>query len=335
MPISHVTTHHLIRPVDAPARLSLRTEELAPEGHSEELLNKLKSAFLGRISREHGSFTAEGAERSPLEQGLEAFIADGVAFSQLSTTLMEWLKRAVDEGKIDIDAHFLFFTEKGPDRHLFYLFVARQQESLAISEELNVTPSYAIDTGHSLFGIKVDLIEWKERGNYAYLSLLPPRGNPALTEAFQRLTGFGNGLDKAEATLAFLAGVDTFSKQLPAEAADQFRSQVVDYCTDREEQDEPVSLHVLAGSLEGVDTARFVKVMTEHAPEGQDEVMLDRRSLRRYVKFAGREKDLAVSFSSHQLNHRVQYDPERDTLSIHGLPRILREQLLRHLGSEG
>ncbi len=334
MPISHVTTHHLLRQADSSARLSLRADELAPEGRSEELLAKLKSAFLGRISREHGSFTAEDKERSPLEQLLESFLADGTTFSQLTATLMEWLKRAVDESKIEIDAHCLFFAETGADRHLFYLFVARQQTSLSISEELDVTPSYAIDTGHSLFGIKVDLIEWKERGNYAYLSLLPPRGNPALADVFRRLTGFGNGLDKAEATLAFLAGVDTFSKQLPDETADQFRNQVVDYCASQEEQDAPISLHALAGTLEGVDTARFVKVMTEHAPESQDEVMLDRRSLRRYVKFAGREKDLAVSFSSHQLKQRVQYDPERDTLSIHGLPKILREQLLRHLRAD-
>jgi nucleoid-associated protein len=59
--------------------------------------------------------------------------------------------------------------------------------------------------------------------------------------------------------------------------------------------------------------------------------MVDRRSLRRYVKFTGREKDLAISFSSSQLNSRVHYNPDKDTLSIDGIPRALREQLLRHL----
>ncbi len=331
MSISHAIIHHLSRSADAPARLALRPEELAAEGRSEALLDRLKGAFLGRISREHGSFANEAQECSPLEQALESFLADAASFPPLSATLMEWLQRAVDEGGIEIDAHCLFFTEKGPDRHLFYLFVARQQESLAISEALTPTPSYTIDTGHSLFGIKVDLIEWKERGNYAYLSLLPPRGNPALADAFGRLTGFGNGLDKAAVTREFLEGVETFCKRLPDESVSDFRHQVVDYCMGREEQDAPVDLQALAGNLDGIDAEQFVQALSGHAPDGRPALMMDRRSLRRYVKFAGRERDLAVSFSSHQLNQRVHYDPERDTLSIHGLPKVLREQLRRHL----
>ena len=60
-------------------------------------------------------------------------------------------------------------------------------------------------------------------------------------------------------------------------------------------------------------------------------LQVDRRSLRRYVKFTGREKDLAVSFNSYQLNKRVSYDVDTDTLSIEGVPSALRKQLLEHL----
>jgi len=59
--------------------------------------------------------------------------------------------------------------------------------------------------------------------------------------------------------------------------------------------------------------------------------MMDRRSLRGYVKFTGRQKDLTISFSSSQLNSRAHYNPDKDTLSIDGITRALRDQLLRHL----
>jgi nucleoid-associated protein len=62
--------------------------------------------------------------------------------------------------------------------------------------------------------------------------------------------------------------------------------------------------------------------------------VVDRRSLRRYVKFAGREKDLAISFSSYQLDERVRYDVEGDTLHISGIPAALRKQLLGHIKGE-
>ena len=333
MPITHAITHYIHRTADANTKLSLRQDELATEGRSEVLLGKLKSSFLARISREHGSFTTEG-EPALLTRELEAFLAKEHSFNQLSSAFMEALGHLADEKKFELDAHVLFFVEKSFDHHMFYLFVARQSESLTISDELDITPSYAIDTGPSLFGIKVDLAEWKERKDYAYLSLLPPRGNQALSDSFYALTGFNNGINKEEATLAFLEGVEAFARHMPQEKVDDYRSQVVEYCMEQEEKDAPVELQGLAKSVEGINPDEFVRIVSDHAPQGEQELMIDRRSLRRYVKFAGREKDLAISFNSYQLNKRVQYDADTDTLSINGLPKALRNQLLQHLKAE-
>jgi nucleoid-associated protein len=75
-----------------------------------------------------------------------------------------------------------------------------------------------------------------------------------------------------------------------------------------------------------------MSTIASHRPGDEEEgLMMDRRALRRYVKFAGRDKDLAISFSSYQLHHRVHYDTESDTLSITGIPKALRSQLLGHL----
>ena len=93
---------------------------------------------------------------------------------------------------------------------------------------------------------------------------------------------------------------------------------------------DPAELLVLSART-GEGTEKLLEVLYSHAPEGEQELMVDRRSLRRYVKFAGREKDLAISFNSYQLNKRVQYDADTDTLSINGLPKALRNQLLGHL----
>ena len=333
MPITHAITHHIRREADAEPQFSLRQEELATEGHSEVLLGKLKSSFLARISREHGSFTTEG-EPALLRRELEGFLSGERSFTDLSTAVAEELGRKAKEKKTELDAHLLFFIEKSFDHHMFYLFVTRLSESLTISDTLDVVTSYALDTGPAMFGIKVDLAEWKERQDYAYLSLLPPRGNPALAESFYELTGFNNGINKQEATLAFLEGVEAFAKHVPEEKVDDYRSQVVEYCMEREEKDAPVDLQGLAKSVEGINPDEFVRIVADHAPEGEQELMVDRRSLRKYVKFAGREKDLAISFNSYQLNKRVQYDADTDTLSINGLPKALRSQLIQHLKVE-
>jgi nucleoid-associated protein len=329
MPLVHAIAHHLISTGEGKAELTLREAELPLEGYSEELFAKLKGGFLSRISREHGSFNGEG-ESSPLQTGLEAYLAGEKKFTEMSNELLQTFHQQLETGKVEFNGHLLLFVEKSLDHHLFHLFVAGQQQALRISEALEIVPSYTLDTGASLFGIKVDLAEWKERRNYAYLSLLPPRGNPTLLEAFTTLTGFANGLNKQEATLTFLEGIEAYARELPQEKVDDYRNRVVEYCMEKEEQDAPVTLRELAGNIDDIDADAFVRTVANHTEE-QPEVMLDRRSLRRYVKFAGREKDLAVSFNSYQLNKRVSYDVDTDTLSIEGVPSALRKQLLEHL----
>lgn len=330
MSIKHAIAHRLSRAVDGEAQLTLREQELATEGRSETLLDKLKGSFLSRISREHGSFNTD-EEKSPLQAALEAWLDGDTPFIDAVADLAQQFQALLDKHDVVFDGHLLCYEEKSFDHHLFHLFVATNTESLSFNEALEVVPSYAIDTGSSLFGIKVDLAEWRERRDYAYLSLLPPRGNPQLTEAFSALSGFSNGLNKEEATLAFLEGVERYARELPEEKVDDYRNQVVEYCMEREEQDAPVQLQALAESLEEIDSDSFIRKVGGEQAQENPEVMLDRRSLRRYVKFAGREKDLSISFNSYQLNKRVHYDAESDTLSINGLPSALRKQLQGHL----
>jgi nucleoid-associated protein len=337
MPITHAIAHQLSRTAEGPACLTLRADELATEGASEALLGKLKGSFLARISREHGSFSREG-EAALLARQLQQFLDGELDFITLSRDFTSALQASLDAAQIELDAHLLFFVEKSFDHHLFTLFIARQSESLTLNRELEITPSYAIDSGPTLFGIKVDLLEWRERQHYAYLSLIPPRGNPPLSEAFYQLTGFSNGINKEAATLAFLEGVESFAREIPQQQQKAYRDQVVEYCMAQDGQDTPVRLEQLAQAVEGVDPEEFVRVVARHtgeasAGEGQ-ELVVDRRSLRRYVKFAGREKDLAISFSSYQLDERVRYDVEGDTLHISGIPAALRKQLLGHIKGE-
>ncbi len=338
MPITHAIAHHLHRPSDAAASLSLRTDELSTEGASEALLAKLKGSFLARISREHGSFS-NSDEPALLPTLLTQFLDKELNFITLSRDFTTALQMQLDEAKIELNAHLLFFVEKSFDHHLFTLFIARQSESLTLNDELEVTSSYAIDSGPSLFGIKVDLIEWREHKNYACLSLIPPRGNPPLSEAFYALTGFSNGIDKEAATLAFLEGVEAFAKEVPPEQQKSYRDQVVEYCIEQDGIDAPVKLEGLAKAVEGINPDEFVRIVASHTgggdnAEGEPEVVVDRRSLKRYVKFAGREKDLAISFSSYQLDDRVRYDPQSDTLHISGIPKALRKQLMAHIEGE-
>ena len=333
MPITHITAHYLRRDNDAAALLSLRQELLSIDEPKNRLLDQLKSCFLGRLNREHGSFSSEGgAENSMLAATLRTFLADEQDFTQATIAIMKQMEQSVNEAEMEINAHFLFFVEQSEDHHhVFYLFIVHQNESLAISDQLDVMPSYTIDTGPSLACIKVDIMEWLVHKNYAYLTLSSPRGKPALCDALEKLTGFSHGINKKEATKSFLDGVESFAKQLPDDKAREYREQVVGYCMAQDEKDEPVNIEELSRELVDIDRESFVRELRTHHPGEKDELMVDRSSLRRFVKFAGRDKDLSITFSTYHLHSRVEYDMEGDTLTIKGLPKALRTQLLAYL----
>ncbi len=333
MQITHAIAHYLQRDTDSDAKLSLREKELSINEQTERLFESLKKSFKSRLTRQHGSFSSE-SESALLKRELSGFINKEQTISELSTSFMERLKKEVDSKGIEINSHFLFFAEESKSQHFFYLFVTNQSESLAIDETLDVTSHYYIDTGATLSGVKIDITEWQKNRAYPYLTQVPPKGNVLLSDTLQELSGFDNCIDKEEATNTFLEGVEAFTKHVPEENIKEYRNKVVDYCIEKEQKDEPINIPGLSKELNGIDCEQFVREMLSHNPKNQEEVIIDRRSLKKYVRFSGREKDLAISFSSFQLNERVFYDEASDTLSIKGLPKVLRNQLLSHLNLE-
>ncbi|MDX1810698.1 MAG: nucleoid-associated protein [Gammaproteobacteria bacterium] len=331
MTIEHVILHHL-KSDDNDVVLFTRDAELSENEQIKNLLDDLKRGYRSRLNRRHGYF-AESA--SLLSQSLDAVLAGKQSFLECSKTIMQQFEKTAKEEKIALDTHFLFVEEKLEQQHLFYLFGISQNELMRFNEMLEINVTSVLDTGVSLFGIKVDIDEWQQRPKSAYISAIPPRGNTALTSAFFTITGFESGLNKEEATMSFLEGVESFAQNVPEEKVQAYREQVVDYCVKQDQKDEPVNITELSKNLEGIDCEKFVKAMLPHNPvnaEGEEEkLMVDRASLKRYTRFFGREKDLSISFSSAQLNDRVHYNAETDTLTITGLPKALKKQLLKYI----
>lgn len=332
MPVTHFITHHFRTPSEAQAGSQLAANTLEGAEIPLELVDELKGTYLSRLSMEYGSFEAE-AEASPLMQGLDAFLAGEDDFTTMTQQLLQSFESMLKEQELGLDRYVVCFKEKSADIENVYLVFLTTKTVFGINGDLSTGTSECLDVGPSLFGIKVNIREWKHEKNYAYLSFVAPRSGKDLGAAFETLTGFSKGIDKKADTSTFLKGVEAFAEQVPEDQVNDYRAQVVDYCLEQDQRHEPVSVRELAMSVDAVDGDRFSQFMEDYSPlETTGGLRVDRQSLRRYVRFQGRERDLAISFSSHQLNNRVHYNPDTDTISISGIPKALRRQLVEHLG---
>ncbi|NYS35900.1 nucleoid-associated protein, partial [Streptococcus danieliae] len=60
------------------------------------------------------------------------------------------------------------------------------------------------------------------------------------------------------------------------------------------------------------------------------EIPPDKRTLNQFRRFTGRTEGLSISFESHLLGSKVEFDGDRDTLTIRNLPAQLKDQIARH-----
>lgn len=329
MPVAHMIIHRLVHENGGKVDVLLSTSESHPEALHDQMFQQLRGSFLGRVSRKHGNF-AEDEENQALKSLVSEFLQENLTFEQLSKQLMQHFETAINERKLELDYHFIFFVERTPNQHIFYLFLTKLNEAITIDKQLNVIPCFTLDTGGSLCGVKLDIDEWQSNSQYAYMTVVPPRGNPSFSDLLDEISGFGNAVNREETTLNFLEGIESYTRHMPEEKVAEYRAQVVDYCLQQDERDEPVSILGLSKSLGDVEAEHFSQEMAPFQPQGREDILIDRRSMRRYVKFFGRDKDLSVSFSTFHLNKRVLYDEDNDVLTIDGLPRSLRNQLLKY-----
>ncbi len=334
MSITHVIAHHISKQTDEDTVLSLRNSELENNSQQATLFSSLKKSFNVRLSRKHGSFD-EGIKPIFLVSEISKFLQGDISFNTFTVNFMKSVDEFITKNKGDINAHFIFFIEENEKQKVFYLFIVNQNEYLTINDTLEIMPSYSIDTGSTLCGLKLNIDDWQQRPKYHYLTLVPPKGNEVFSDALHELSGFGNKIDKAKSTIEFLENVDSFSKNVPAEKQQEFREKIIDYCAEQEAKDEAVHIPTLSRSLEGIDCEKFIREMLPHNPTQSDaeetqEIIVDKKSLRRYVKFSGRDKDLSLTFSTNQLNVSIFFDEKADKLVINNIPKSLKKQLQTH-----
>jgi len=335
MPITHAIAHHLIKNTDESSTLSLRNNELTIDEQQEALFDTLKKSFQTRLSRKHGSFDAN-LEDSTLQQEMELYWDNKEYFQAFTHKFMTVLENKMNEGNGELNAHFLFFIEKTSTSTGAYLFIVYQNEMLTIDQTLDIKPIYSIDTGSRISGVKLNITDWKNRPNYHYLTLVPPKGNETLSDALHEISGFGNKIDKSKSTHEFLENLQQFTSQLPKDQQKSINEKVVEYCEDQESKDEAVHIPTLSQNLDGIDCEKFIREMLPNNPLNEsdepvdEELMIDKKSLRRYVKFSGRDKDLSLTFSTNQLNETVIYDESTESLIINQIPKGLKKQLVSH-----
>ncbi|WP_406667665.1 nucleoid-associated protein YejK [Gallaecimonas sp. GXIMD1310] len=325
-------------------RLDLGQEGLLVLNPRQQSLDN-STAVSQLVSDLHGSYAAKPGK------GFAAFKDSGSEFAEVLANYLDGQQSFVD---FSLKAADLLLAQLNHYQLMEtgYLLIAHYQH-LAVDKLLvmqlkaqdSVTVTDALELGQTRFlelkslqlAASIDLTSWQAEPELRrYISFVKGRAGRKVHDFFLDFLGCEEGVDARAQSRALLSAVDDYCAAggLDGEERQQVGKQVFDYCKEKAQSGEPVTVSELSDNLppwEGQSRFADFAVAGDYGLE--ESFPVEQSALRPLVKFSGTGAGVSVSFEEKHLGERVIYDPVNDTLTIKGLPANLREQLKKRLTS--
>lgn len=332
MSIKHAIVHHLSR--TSSTQLNLREEELQADDQLLQLLNQTKNAFYNRSSKQYGQFAEEAGHFKALTQKWDA---QSVSFVTLTTDIVKQLQLFVEEQDLEIEGHWLFAHEEVESGENLWFFHLKHKEGLMLTQAMDLSDTKLIDFSKLGFGGYVDLTAMA-RNEQKYLTVSFGFGDRSLQTSLLDFVNFVDTINTAEDTERFLEIVKAYSENLPQEKGSNYRKKAIDYCAEQDKLGETVVAEEISVVLKdevGIDEVETLASYIENEqPETKREFIPNRSSLKKFQRYTGKTKEVSISFSNEILGRNVNFDPDREALTITNLPANLLKQLKAVTGED-
>jgi nucleoid-associated protein len=312
----------------------------------QQATTQLKSILMQRSGKRYGVFSDE---QPIVRDMIKEWQGDGMSFQNLSRRLTEHLSSTLDNSEFEIDGFLAFFYETLADHDKLYVFHLRHKESVSVGADMSLTETRYIDFSNTGFGVCINLSDWQQDNDSKYITFSFGRGDKPLQNHMLTGIGFSDTLNTQAETEEFLSIVDQYSQTLPEEQRYEYKAKVVDYCMEHDLRGDPVVFDELADHLAAETPSQPAEAFsnyiiekkkeTRQQPAAQGEAVAegaaaikaelipDRKQLRGFIRYSGKNKDLSISFSANLMGEGVEFDDANSRLIVNAIPDSLLKQL--------
>ncbi|WP_101757663.1 nucleoid-associated protein [Oceanicoccus sp. KOV_DT_Chl] len=327
MSLKHCIIHHIERAVPgAEVITTLREQENNCSGAAYSLFEQLKQSYQRSSQKQYGHFDREQTD-NPVPGWLLEHLQGKTPFARNSQRLLEHLQQKMGANDEAFSAHIMIALETVMEQDQLYIFWINHVDANVIDSNMDVGAARYIDSSKMQFGIRLFVEEWQEQDSQKYLSIITSRGNKNLSDGFEGFIGFSSGIDIVEETSEFLHIVDEYASSLPSDKVSEYKGKILDYCVAQDKQGSPVVFEDISSELNEQEPSAFAQFVTTNQQSPKSEIYTDRSSLKRYVRFFGRDKNMSISFSADMMGQDIIFDEASGTLTLKQIPKSLRQQL--------
>ncbi|MBY5991282.1 nucleoid-associated protein YejK [Ferrimonas balearica] len=342
--IDQAILHAVIRADDGQLQCKLRPQPLSHSNALDDLVGELHRLYTAKAGKGYGHFgVPAGEDGEPQGEANEAFKAAMTAWRAGERGFVEFTAEAgqllgQELGKYDFATGGYLLMAAYNHVASDYLFVAllSPKPSVSVSDEMEVHGSEHLDLSNLQLAARVDLTEWQaDPTSKKYLTFVKGRAGRKVADFFLDFMGCVEGVDAKAQNKQLMKAVEDFvsDSELDKSERQQVRDSVFDYCKGQVAVGEPIQMKDVSDEMADQGLDAFYQFTSSGDYELEDEFPADQPTLRQLKKFSGTGGGVSVSFDAQHLGERVQWDPHRDTLTIHGVPPNLLDQLKRRLGS--
>ncbi|MDY0248928.1 MAG: nucleoid-associated protein YejK [Pseudomonas sp.] len=333
MSIHHCIVHFINKkPDDSPAVLRTRSESLPQDSALEHLLADINDSYNSKPSKAWGLFQTDNSA-FPLHGWLADYLAEKLDFTPFTLRAVEHLKKHLDEAKISLAGHVLFAHYQQGMTDYLIIAVLQHSEGMVITEGLGINSAQHLDLNQMHLATRINLSEWQNNSqSKQYISFIKGKNGKKVIDGFRDFLGCQEGVDGPSETRTLLKAFSDFveSEDLPEEQAREKTTSLITYANNQTRRGEVVSIEGLSEVLDEDNPKAFYNHIRNKDYGLSPEIPADKRTLNAFHRFTGRAEGISISFESHLLGSKVEYDETRDMLIIRQLPTQLKDQLKRN-----
>ena len=327
MTLKHCIIHHIERTASGgDIVINVREHENSCSGPAYSLFEQLKQSYQRSAQKQYGHFDKDLSD-NPMAGWLKDFQSGKSSFPTITQRMHEHLQQQLGNCDDAVSAHIMYALETVMDQDQWFIFWINHTEAMHIDSTIDVANSLYINTARVHYAARLYLDEWLDQDSQKYFSIVTSKGDKNLADAFTAFSGFSTGIDLVEETSEFLTIIDQYAESLPDEKISDHKSKILDYCVEQDKQGFPVVFEDISKELNEQQPDEFSSFVSARQEQPKTEIYTDRNSLKRYVRYFGRDKNMSISFSADMYGDNIQYDEASGTLTIREIPKSLKQQL--------
>lgn len=333
--INNVIIHKLIKEQHGDATFALRDTELSLTEPVKKLVWDIQELYSGRTSKGYGRF----------DEGNINYLAPGILrcyfedknknFFEISCDLMSVLADKANPVGFATGGFVLMAHISGENQEdWFVVAIIKNTKGTAIDENTyEVNAAIHVDLDDLRVAGRINVADWLSGAeNIRYIGFLKQRDK--ISDYFKEFLGCSELVVNTEETKKLVSTLKDFakSKELDQNEESEFLQRAYDYCQDKHEKDEPLSLDGLANAIWPDSPEELKSTFTINEVQISDGFVPDKRSLNSLVKMKYKTKYWSLNLDRHALSEgHAHYDQQKGELTLKNLPDEFKAELDREL----